>query len=733
MLKPYKIVPFSSFVLRTPLYPLSFYLDLVESYTLEKAIEAYQIPLVKEALNLASPELVKELDKWSKKDPSLSKEKSEKLEITFLKYLARMSSRCTPFGLFAGCSVGAIAGETKITLEESDKFKRNTQFDMRFWITLLQAIGNKKEVISQLKHYPNTSIYKIGDFYRYVEYKYINERTEHTIAAFRKSKVLKTILSRAKSGMNIEEMISILADDESEKEEAFVFVLNLIKNQFLISELDAVVTGSNEWKRVTDILKKIPNLNETNSFLETIQKQLSDLDLTLTPSQETYKNIKNKIEKTEVFYDEKYLFQTDLNIKASESFLNETVSKKVIEALYFLNGIQPKTPSKNLEEFKKEFIKRYEYKSMPLTTALDSEIGIGYLQNLDINDSHQILDYFSFKPKKQKIKTQSWTSYDFVLQKKLQDCILNKENRIILSQNDFTDFNSDLKNIPATFSVMIEVFEKDKISIESSGNVSAAKLLGRFCNGNSEIHELTKEIINKEENLYSDKITAEIVHIPESRTGNILRRPVLRKHEIPYLSNPGVSQIDTISLNDLSISINNNKIILYSEKHKKEVLPCLSNAHNFSRNSLPIYHFLCDLQGQKTKTINSFSWGNLNKQYDFFPRVMYKEIILSKAKWIIKKEEIIILSKIDKDLLPEEFLKWRLKRNFPRYVNWVNSDNTLLLDFEVPISLELFLKSVKNREEIILEEFLFRENSAVKNKAGQYFCNEFVLSFYKEQ
>ena len=80
------------------------------------------------------------------------------------------------------------------------------------------------------------------------------------------------------------------------------------------------------------------------------------------------------------------------------------------------------------------------------------------------------------------------------------------------------------------------------IAIESSDNVSAAKLLGRFCNGNADIHNLTKEIVEKEKKCYPDKILAEIVHIPESRTGNILRRPVLRDYEIAYLSNSGVTE-----------------------------------------------------------------------------------------------------------------------------------------------------------------------------------------------
>ena len=296
------------------------------------------------------------------------------------------------------------------------------------------------------------------------------------------------------------------------------------------------------------------------------------------------------------------------------------------------------------------------------------------------------------------------------------------------------EFNSNWIESPSTFSVMVEVFknnENEIIAIESSGGISASKLLGRFCNGNPEIHNLTKEIIEKEKQYHHDKILAEVVHIPESRTGNILRRPVLRDYEIAYLSNSGVSHDFKIDLVDLMVSINNNEIILKSKKTNKEIIPCLSNAHNFSSNSLPIYHFLCDLQSQKSKPIHNFSWGVLESHYSFFPRVLYKEVILCKAKWIVKQNEIEQFYKMETELF-QNFSVWRNQLNLPQYVNWVNFDNTLLIDFDKEICIKMFLKSVKNFQKITLEEFLFTEESIVKDVNKENIVNQVILSFYKE-
>lgn len=733
MRKNNKVQYFSQYVLRTPLFSLSFYLELVENYSREKVLEVFENALVREAIYIASPELVSALDKWKKEAPSLSDKKENSLEIALLKYVARMAARCTPFGMFAGCTTGKVGLETNSILKSPASFTRFTQFDRQFWLGMLQEFGKRKEVINQLKYYPNTTIYTLGDFYRYVEYKYVKTKREHSISALRKTALLEMVLLHAKQGITVDEMVLVLIDDASEKEEALAFVYQLIDFQFLVSEIDGTLTGKEEWDNVFAIFNKIPKLQEDHKQLQIIKKKLLQLDVDLVPSEDSYTEIKRLIQKMDLPYDEKHLFQTDLNTTTDVNVLGEKIPKKVLQTIRFLNGIQSKKELINQIHFIKAFTQRYESREMPLTTVLDTETGIGYLQNSEMNDVHEILERFTFQNLTSKTENQSWSAYDYIIEKKIQACILNKEKNILLSEQDFPDFDASWDKAPATFSVMIELFKNEKISIESSGNVSAAKLLGRFCTGNSGIHNLTKEIIEKEKAYHSDKILAEVVHIPESRTGNILRRPVLREYEIAYLSIPGVPEDKTIDLNDLMISVKGNSIFLRSKKYDKEVIPCLSNAHNYTHKSLPIYHFLCDLQSQDTKPIYSFNWGVLDLHYDFFPRVLYKDVILSKAKWIVDKNEIIQFLKIEENKLLAVFSVWKKERDIPRFVNWVNSDNTLLLDLEKEICINMFLKSVQRYNKIILEEFLFSGDSVVKDTNGENFTNQFILSFYKEQ
>ena len=66
-------------------------------------------------------------------------------------------------------------------------------------------------------------------------------------------------------------------------------------------------------------------------------------------------------------------------------------------------------------------------------------------------------------------------------------------------------------------------------------------------------------------------------------------------------------------------------------------------------------------------------------------------------------------------------------------MNWIQFDNTLLLDFDKELGAKLLINAVKKQPKIILEEFLFMENAAVSDVAEERYTNQIILSFYKEK
>ena len=109
-------------------------------------------------------------------------------------------------------------------------------------------------------------------------------------------------------------------------------------------------------------------------------------------------------------------------------------------------------------------------------------------------------------------------------------------------------------------------------------------------------------------------------------------RPSFRKYEIPILTFSGVDDEHTISLSDLMISVKDGRILLRSKKLNKEVVPRNTNAHNYSTDTIPYYHFLCDLQHQDSTLRLNWDWGML-REFKFLPRVKYGKTILSKAQY----------------------------------------------------------------------------------------------------
>jgi TusA-related sulfurtransferase len=223
---------FSSFILRAPVYPIDFYKNLTNGRFIESdAIkEILKNTLINEALFLASPELQVEIQKWIKqKDYPV--EKSNKIKLSVLKYLIRMSTRCTPFGLFAACGVGKLGNETILSIGKEKNFDRKTRFDTQFLANLATELTANLTVQNQLRFYTNTTLYQIGYYYRYVEYTLQQSKRKYSLEAFKYTDYLDLVLQKAVEGASKIELINVLVSDEITKNDAKSFIEELITSK----------------------------------------------------------------------------------------------------------------------------------------------------------------------------------------------------------------------------------------------------------------------------------------------------------------------------------------------------------------------------------------------------------------------------------------------------------------------------------------------------------------------
>src|SRR5262249_38295573 len=228
-----------------------------------------------------------------------------------------------------------------------------------------------------------------------------------------------------------------------------------------------------------------------------------------------------------------------------------------------------------------------------------------------------------------------------------------------------------------------------RVLVEMADGPSGARLLGRFCHGDERLRATVETHLRAEEALRADAVFAEIVHLPEGRVGNVLSRPVLRGHEIPFLGRSGAPAETQIALHDLMIRVEGRRVVLFSRRLGREVIPRLSTAHNFIWRSLGAYRFLCSLQEQGRATRLTWNWGALDHAA-FLPRVTHGRAILSRARWRVKKND---LPELPAPLPAAAFTglrRWREARHIPRLAVLADLDNRLLVDFENVLAVESF-------------------------------------------
>jgi len=722
-------------VIRTPTYSIK-QLSGLQNYAELLADTSFL-----EALFISTPSLYND---FVRVEEMTDLKKKKKVIGSVYKFYSRMCTRATPYGLFANCGVLELASKTDVKMEHYKTFKKNIRLDMNYLCALAQHLEHNSTIKNHLIFHPNSSLYKIGDQYRYVEYRYDGSERKHYLSGVEASNYLEIVLFTAeKKGATIKELAESIIGNDINYEESVEYINELIENQLLMSELEPTVLTADFLDNIIQVISSIKEASDIYFKLIQIKSAIAELNKTaIGIDSSCYEKVIDQIIELGVGIDRSKLFQLDFGGSYYSNQLDEQTLQQITDCLGLLEYFNTKNYNP-LEKFIEKFSERYEDEEIPITIALDNETGIyNEVENSDDSTSPLVdnIPIYATDAGNQKMQ---WNEKDIYLNDLIQEALFNKNKIIVLNESDIAkNFKKkeSLDSVPS-FSVMFSLLiEKGILKIDlghAGGGASGVDLQARFAHTNESIHSNIGIIAQAEREIESDKIIADIVHLPEARTGNILMRPGLHEYQIPYLGKTTCDEDHSISIEDLMLSVKNGKLILRSKRLNKEVVTRLSNAHNYSMSALPIYSFLCKLQIHHQNSFFGFSLGNVENVHIYIPRFEYKNIILSAATWNLKKKHlsdiVTAFNKNDQTKCKENLCVLRDTFQIPSKVVLADGDNELYVDFENEISIHSFIEEIKDRAGFTLKEFLFNdETNIIESENGSY-AHQLLAVFIKKK
>ncbi|HEY0896909.1 MAG TPA: lantibiotic dehydratase, partial [Sphingobacteriaceae bacterium] len=339
--------------------------------------------------------------------------------------------------------------------------------------------------------------------------------------------------------------------------------------------------------------------------------------------------------------------------------------------------------NRDLKVFRERFQERFDRQQVPLLTALDPEAGVGY--SIDL-------------PGSPRENSPAWSQVHELLLRKWTAHKRPELPVIRLEEDDLSHLHpSPVHYHTPGLAVMFSKLEHG-IHLHAAGGVSSLNLIGRLTAFDYQLHIHAREIAAIEQERNPDVIFAEIVFDTGDRTDKLNLRTDFRNYVIPMLTSVDASDENIILLNDLYLSLVHGKLILWSKRLNKRVVPRLTSAYNYRRETFAVFRFLCDLQDEEIQSNLHFSMERLFPGLPFYPAVYYKNILLQRASWHLEGRLFHIMQE-EPDSAFDRFCSLAAELQLPPVFVYEEHDQHLMIRSDVPGDFNMLLQTVKQKKE----------------------------------
>ncbi|MFB5660293.1 lantibiotic dehydratase [Alteribacillus sp. HJP-4] len=733
------------FMLRAPVLSITKdFKDLSEQNLIPVLREYVKSPYIKEAIAVASLSLYRSLDKL---DGDPGSKKTRNAASALIKFLIRMSSRPTPFGLFAGVEIGTFHNETKGSFKDQYRYKKRTRPDMEWLLGIVNLAENNFDIIKYLNVKANNATYVTGNRIHLSYYSSCgqlrnqqnSDRKENI--SIRNTIVVQDVLKIAATPINLEKLIKSINEkyDQATWTQIRTLIWKLCREEFLISELRPPFSSSLPLSYIINVLRKAPTANLLVDELEQIQSMITSYDnLVIGDGLSLYLEINKRMK---ALNQSSSMLQVDLKrISAEQPAINQSIQKDIGEAAEWLWKLSDrKIGMGHLREYHLDFLEKYGVnRTVPLIELLSEEKGLGPPP-----------DYKHPKGIKtiKKSPQNSQTNKDIFLLEKYTQCLRENKVEIELTKNErerlYDRETADIfaPNSGELFAEILspspEEMDNGNYYIAIGTNVASQEIGQTFGRFTDMISPYDREALAEEQSIVEQQCldaSVEVVeasYLPEyGRSGNVAITDSRRKYHFALGTNTPEQTI-LIEPNDIYVGATLNRLYLKSKKLNKRLIVTADNMLNYE-HSPNSYRFLREVSMEDTKPIQPFKWGSL-EGFSFLPRVKSGRIILSPAIWKLNHNH----QSIADHSLPFKkwsvlFHEWQLRMKVPRFVHLTFGDNRLFVDLQNTAHLQELRGELRKKGRIQLREITadYIDNHWLESERG-YHSTEIVVPFKK--
>ncbi|MEU9047819.1 MULTISPECIES: lantibiotic dehydratase [unclassified Kitasatospora] len=672
-------------------------------------------PQVRLAVEVASRDLAAALHRTRPDDPE-----ARRVRRKLTRYLIRMCTRPTPFGVFAGVGLARWSDHTDLALGPYPPRTR-TRPDMAWLLGLIHRLEEEPEIRAGLRLVTNAAVVLRGE--RALLRDAEADAAADTVSV-RLTPAVQQVLEMARHPVTADDLAAGLAGlAGATPDKAAGLVERLRAQGFLQTDLRPPLTNGDPATHVRERLAAVPGARELAAGLDHLSRDLARWDaLPLDARVRPWADLLERADGLHPAAPGDPVLQTDLALPLAGRGLNAEVAAEAARAAELLLRLSPLPAGPpRLESYRRAFLSRYgAERRVPLLDLLDPDVGLGPPTD---SSAHQ------------RSTPQPPQRNRLLLGLALA---ANREHRQSVDLTDeqieaLTVSRPDPAACPLSLELALFVTAASPAALDAGefrlvvgpnlGAPAAGRHLGRFADLlGPEARTALDEIARAEQEASPDTLFAEVVYLPHrARFANVAIRPAVRTHEIVLGTGPGVPHRDAIPLRELVVGLHEGRFIVEWPAAAARITGVQGHMLNSMGAPAPV-RFLLDAAADGRCQPSLFSWGPANG-FPFLPRVQYGRTVLALAQW-----------RLDAADLPtgagEEFAAalsaWGQRWAVPHLVYLCVGDNRLLLDLADPDQVEVAreeLRALRGTQALQFQEALPQPQDAwLPGPDGRHIC-----------